>query len=135
MPVGYVEDEGLHVTLDDSPIITDVWPNNPFHRPRARVRVHNQNTPSAMSTAIPSRDLYVCGQWVKPVAGGTLPVICPANESIIGSIPAATSEDVKACITKVVAVAKSGSWTRTTGTYRATFLRAIAQKVGIISHG
>lgn len=83
-----------------------------------------------MSLILPSRDLYICGRWVKPARGGTLPVINPANEEVIGSIPAATLEDAQTAIEGAVAAVKSGIWTKTTGAYRATFLRAIAQKVG-----
>ena len=82
-----------------------------------------------MASTVPSRSLYVAGKWVQPIKGGTLPVICPATEEIIGQIPAATPEDVNHCITQVAAIAKAGSWTKTTGLYRASFLRAIAQKV------
>jgi betaine-aldehyde dehydrogenase len=78
---------------------------------------------------IPRRQLYVNGRWLEPVKGGTLPVINPATEKEIGLIPAATAEDVNTCISEVCVAAKSGHWTKTTGAYRATFLRAIAQKV------
>ena len=84
-----------------------------------------------MSTIVPSRDLYICGRWVKPARGGNLPIINPASEEVIGSIPAATLEDAQAAIEGAVAAVKSGLWTKTTGAYRATFLRAIAQKVGL----
>jgi len=80
-------------------------------------------------TIVPSRSLYVAGKWVQPIKAGSLPVVCPATEEVIGSIPAATPEDVSQCITQVAAIAKAGSWTKTTGLYRASFLRAMAQKV------
>ncbi len=76
---------------------------------------------------VPQRQLYVNGKWVSPTKGGTLPVINPATELEIGKIPAATREDVDACITAVCASAKT--WTKTTGKHRASFLKAIAQKV------
>ena len=62
--------------------------------------------------SVPLRHLYVCGEWVKPIKGGTLDVINPATEEIIGQIPAATREDVLDTITKAVAAAKSGHWTK-----------------------
>ncbi len=79
---------------------------------------------------VPRRQLYINGAWVAPARAGTLPVINPATEEVIGAIPAATKEDVDAAIEAACAAAKSGHWTKTTGAYRAGFLRAIAAKVG-----
>lgn len=56
-------------------------------------------------------------------------VINPASEKAFATIPAATAEDVDAAVAAATAAFKSGHWSRTTGAYRAKFLRAIAQKV------
>lgn len=56
-------------------------------------------------------------------------VINPATEKAFATIPAATAEDVDAAVAAATAAFKSGHWSRTTGAYRAKFLRAIAQKV------
>lgn len=85
-----------------------------------------------MASAIPARDLFVAGKWMAPVKGGRLPVVNPATEEEIGSIPAATSEDVDVAVQAARAAFRRNSgadWPRTSGSYRATFLRAIAAKV------
>jgi acyl-CoA reductase-like NAD-dependent aldehyde dehydrogenase len=37
---------------------------------------------------IPARELFINGRWVAPVKGKYLDVVCPANEAVIGRIPA-----------------------------------------------
>ena len=39
-------------------------------------------------------ELYIDGQWVKPVKGGSFEVINPATEEVIHHAPAGTAEDV-----------------------------------------
>jgi hypothetical protein len=56
-------------------------------------------------------------------------VVCPATEEAIGSIPAATGEDVEAAVQAAEAAVRSKHWTTSSGTYRAKYLRAIADKV------
>jgi betaine-aldehyde dehydrogenase len=38
--------------------------------------------------------LFIDGAWVDPAGGGTIEVIDPASEEVIGRIPAGTAEDV-----------------------------------------
>ncbi|KAL2632490.1 hypothetical protein R1flu_003969 [Riccia fluitans] len=82
--------------------------------------------------AIPSRQLFIGGEWVAPVKGGQLPIICPTTEEKIGQIPAATAEDVDAAV-KAAREAftrnKGKDWSRASGKHRAKYLRAIASKV------
>jgi hypothetical protein len=59
---------------------------------------------------IPSRQLFIGGQWVAPAQGGSLPVINPATEQEIGRIAAATPADVDRAVAAAVATAKSGTW-------------------------
>lgn len=81
---------------------------------------------------IPVRQLFIGGEWREPALGNRLPVINPATEESIGTIPAATSEDVEIAV-KAAREAftrnKGKDWARTTGKYRAKYLRAIAAKV------
>ena len=74
-------------------------------------------------------DLYIDGRWVKPVQGGTLPVINPATEEIVHRIPAGTAEDVDLAVKAARAAFDDGVWPRSTGKERARFLRAIAQGI------
>lgn len=78
---------------------------------------------------VPARQLYIGGAWVVPAKGQYLESVNPATELVFGRIPAATAEDVEAAVAAATAAHKSGIWSRTTGAYRAGFLRAIAAKV------
>lgn len=81
---------------------------------------------------IPARQLFINGDWREPALGNRLPIINPATEQPIGSIPSATAEDVEIAVqaARAAFVKNSGKdWARTSGKYRATFLRAIAAKV------
>lgn len=70
--------------------------------------------------------LFINGQWVSPVLGGTLPVINPATEAVVHHIPAATAEDAEAAVAAARAAFDHGPWPRLTGAQRAAVLRAIA---------
>lgn len=83
---------------------------------------------------VPSRQLFYGGTWRAPAKGGRFPVVCPATEVVIGSIPAATSEDVDAAVEAAVAAVKAKQWTTSTGAARAAVLRAIAEKVCVAAH-
>lgn len=78
---------------------------------------------------MPERQLFIGGAFVPPVRGGRLPVICPFNEQYIGSIPAATAEDVDAAVEAACAAVAARQWTTSTGAHRARYLRALADKV------
>ncbi len=86
-----------------------------------------------MATTIPSRQLYINGQWAAPTRGGTLEVVNPATEQVIGHIPAGTAEDVDKAVAAARAAIKAGQWSKSTGAHRAKFLRAIAAKVRLNS--
>lgn len=79
---------------------------------------------------IPTRQLFIGGSWVAPAANGRLPVINPATELAIGSIPAATAPDVEAAVQAALACVHARQWTGFTGGERARYLRAIADKAG-----
>ena len=82
---------------------------------------------------IPDRQLYINGAWQKPAKGQTFDIYSPSSGSKIGSIPAATAEDVDNAITSALKAYKSGTWNKKSGAHRAKFLRAIAEKVRAIS--
>ena len=74
-------------------------------------------------------ELYINGEWVAPVEGGTLPVIDPATEEVFHHIPAATAPDAEAAVAAARAAFDTGPWPRMTGAERAKYLRAIAQGI------
>ncbi|XP_042503059.1 betaine aldehyde dehydrogenase 1, chloroplastic-like [Macadamia integrifolia] len=93
-------------------------------------------TPSASETAmaipIPSRQLYIDGEWREPLKRKRIPIINPSTEEIIGDIPAATAEDVELAVDsarRAFSRNKGRDWASASGAYRAKYLRAIATKV------
>ena len=62
---------------------------------------------------IPTRQLFINGKWVQPAKKGRMDVVSPIDESIIGSIPLATPEDVDTAVK--AANAAKGFWGKTTG--------------------
>ncbi|XP_016491800.2 betaine aldehyde dehydrogenase, chloroplastic-like isoform X2 [Nicotiana tabacum] len=77
---------------------------------------------------IPSRQLYIDGEWREPVKKNRIPIISPATEEIIGEIPAATEEDVDIAVEAARRALARDDWGSTTGAQRAKYLRAIAAK-------
>lgn len=97
--------------------------------------IYSASAPRAwttMASKVPIRQLFIDGDWKVPLQGKRLPVINPATEQTIGEIPAATAEDVEVAI-KAARVAftrnRGKDWARTSGAFRAKYLRAIAAKV------
>uniref|UniRef100_A0A2N9IP08 aminobutyraldehyde dehydrogenase n=1 Tax=Fagus sylvatica TaxID=28930 RepID=A0A2N9IP08_FAGSY len=85
-----------------------------------------------MAIQIPSRQLFIDGEWREPVLKKRIPIINPATEEIVGDIPAATAEDVEIAVDAAHrAFSRNGGkdWASTSGAYRAKFLRAIASMI------
>ncbi|XP_023730203.1 aminoaldehyde dehydrogenase 2, peroxisomal [Lactuca sativa] len=85
-----------------------------------------------MAISIPSRQLFIDGEWKEPVRKNRIPVVNPATEQIIGDIPAATSEDVDIAVKAArKALKRNGGkdWATASGAHRAKYLRAIAAKI------
>lgn len=86
----------------------------------------------AMSVSVPNRELYIDGEWRTAVKKNRIPIINPSTEEIIGTIPAATPEDVNIAVEAARrAIARNGGkdWATASGAHRAKYLRAIAAKV------
>ncbi len=67
--------------------------------------------------------LFVGGEWVEPAGTGTIDVINPSTEEVIGHIPEGTPEDVD----RAAKAARTAfdSWSQTTPAERAPYLGAI----------
>eukprot|EP00262_Sarcandra_glabra_P022472 TRINITY_DN996_c1_g2_i1.p1 TRINITY_DN996_c1_g2~~TRINITY_DN996_c1_g2_i1.p1 ORF type:complete len:505 (-),score=105.60 TRINITY_DN996_c1_g2_i1:228-1742(-) len=81
---------------------------------------------------IPSRQLFINGEWREPQNKKRIPIVNPATQEIIGDIPAATAEDVELAVdaaSKAFSRNKGMDWPKASGAYRAQFLRAIASKI------
>ncbi|KAL6181520.1 hypothetical protein ACLB2K_048175 [Fragaria x ananassa] len=85
-----------------------------------------------MAIQIPSRQLFIGGEWKEPALKKRIPIINPATEQTIGDIPAATAEDVEIAVEaarKALARNKGKDWASAPGAVRAKYLRAIAAKI------
>nr|KJB08214.1 hypothetical protein B456_001G071200 [Gossypium raimondii] len=85
-----------------------------------------------MAVQVPSRQLFIDGEWREPILKKRLPIINPATEEIIGNIPAATAEDVELAVAaarRALSRNKGKDWATAPGSARAKYLRAIAAKV------
>ena len=55
-------------------------------------------------------NLFINGEWVPPDRGGTIPVINPATEEVVGSAPAGTRADVVRAIDAARMAFDEGPW-------------------------
>jgi betaine-aldehyde dehydrogenase len=71
--------------------------------------------------------LYINGQWVPSTGRGTIEVVNPTTEEVLGSIPQGTAEDVD----RAVRAARDAfdGWSSTSATDRSKYLRAIAEQL------
>src|SRR5947208_930584 len=82
----------------------------------------------AIAEQILVRDkLYIGGEWVEPSGDGTIEVVNPATEEVIGRVPEGTPADVD----KAVAAAREAfeTWSQTPMTARADACAGIAAKL------
>ncbi|XP_076916185.1 betaine aldehyde dehydrogenase, chloroplastic-like [Bidens hawaiensis] len=85
-----------------------------------------------MAITIPSRQLFIDGEWREPVKKNRISVVNPATEDVIGDIPAATAEDINIAVEAArKALKRNGGkdWASASGAHRAKYLRAIASKI------
>ncbi|XP_076959562.1 betaine aldehyde dehydrogenase, chloroplastic-like [Bidens hawaiensis] len=85
-----------------------------------------------MAITIPSRQLFIDGQWRQPANKNRISVVNPATEDVIGDIPAATAEDVNIAVEAARKALKCNGgkdWASASGAHRAKYLRAIAAKI------
>ncbi|GMH01313.1 hypothetical protein Nepgr_003152 [Nepenthes gracilis] len=85
-----------------------------------------------MAIRIPSRQLFIDGEWKEPIKKNRIPIINPSTEEIICDIPAATAEDVELAVAaarKALARNRVIDWASASGAYCAKYIRAIAAKI------
>lgn len=74
-------------------------------------------------------ELYIDGQWVKPLKGGSFEVVNPATEEVIHHAPSGTAEDVDGAVMAARRAFDVNGWPQKTGRQRAVYLRAIADGI------
>ncbi|KAI6682893.1 hypothetical protein NL676_028806 [Syzygium grande] len=85
-----------------------------------------------MAIRVPSRLLFIDGEWMEPVLKRRIPIVNPSSEETIGHIPAATAEDVEIAVgaaRRALTRNKGSDWASASGAVRAKYLRAIAAKI------
>ncbi len=70
---------------------------------------------------------YIGGQWRTPVSTERFAVVNPANEEVIGHVPAGNARDIDAAVQAARQAFDEGPWPRLSGAQRGAYLRKIAQ--------
>lgn len=73
--------------------------------------------------------LFINGQWVAPLKGGSFDSIDPSNEVAIAQVAAATREDVDLAVQAARDAFYNGGWPELSGKVRAEYLRRIASLI------
>lgn len=76
-----------------------------------------------------TNQLFINGQWVAPVRGGSFDTVDPANETAIAQVAAATVEDVDRAVQAARNAFDHGGWPELSGKARAGYLRRIASLI------
>ncbi|MGW6656555.1 aldehyde dehydrogenase [Rhodococcus sp. NPDC055024] len=66
-----------------------------------------------MKARVEYTELFIGGEWVTPSGSGVIEVISPHTESVIGSVPAASTADVDRAVEIARAAFDSGVWAQT----------------------
>lgn len=66
--------------------------------------------------------LLIGGTWQKPVTSTTHQIVCPADEAVLGAVPAASPSDVDSAVAAARDAYSSGSWSALDVEERATVL-------------
>jgi aldehyde dehydrogenase (NAD+) len=80
------------------------------------------------TTTVQTRDrLFIGGEWVEPAGSGTIDVLNPATEEVVGRIPEGTAEDAGRAV--LAARAAFDNWSARSPYDRAALCAAIAAKL------
>ena len=71
--------------------------------------------------------LYIGGEWVDPAGDGTIEVVNPSTEEVVGRIPEGTPEDADRAVK--AARAAFDSWSSTSPDERGELLAAVGAKL------
>ena len=73
--------------------------------------------------------LYIGGEWVHPAAAGTIDVVSPATEDVIGTVPEATAADIDSAVAAARGAFDQGPWRQMTPEERADLMAALSAQV------
>jgi acyl-CoA reductase-like NAD-dependent aldehyde dehydrogenase len=79
------------------------------------------------SDALVRDKLFIGGEWVEPAGDGSIEVVNPTTEEVIGRVPEGTAEDADRAVR--AARAAFDAWSRTPAEERAGYCAAIGEKL------
>ena len=74
-------------------------------------------------------ELYIGGEWQRPIGGGSIDIISPSTELLIGSVAGASEADVDRAVALARHAFDHGPWPRMSAKERAAKMFAVAAKV------
>ncbi len=72
---------------------------------------------------------YIGGEWVDPAGSGTLDVISPATEELVGRVPESTPADMDRAVAAAREAFDNGPWPHTSPKERADIIAAISASI------
>jgi betaine-aldehyde dehydrogenase len=73
--------------------------------------------------------LFIGGDWVDPEGTGTIEVISPVSEEVVGRVPDGTEADIDKAVASARRAFDHGPWPRMTPAERGEILRAVATQI------
>ena len=73
--------------------------------------------------------LFIGGRWVAPAGTGTIEVVNPATEAVVGTVPEGTAADMDSAVTAARAAVDSGIWSSAEPAERAQVLARVAAAI------
>ena len=73
--------------------------------------------------------LFIGGKWVAPLGAGTIEVVSPTSEEVIGRVPDGTTGDIDAAVAAARRAFDRGPWPRMAPAERAEILRAVSAAI------
>jgi aldehyde dehydrogenase (NAD+) len=70
--------------------------------------------------------LFIGGEWVPPTGPGTIEVVCPHTEQVVGAVPDGTPTDIDRAVAAARSAFDTGPWPRTEPAERAAVVRRLA---------
>ena len=78
-----------------------------------------------MTDIVEHRTLFIAGMWVEPAGSGTIEVVSPHTEQVVGRVPHATPADVDRAVAAARAAFDEGPWPRMAPAERAEVVTRI----------
>ncbi|MFI7361445.1 aldehyde dehydrogenase [Streptomyces sp. NPDC050149] len=84
-----------------------------------------------MTDILEHRSLYIGGRWAEPAGQGTIEVVSPVTEQVVGRVPHATPEDVDRAVAAAREAFDHGPWPRMTLAERIEVVTRIKDAIAV----